>query len=116
MIEKSRNFVYYETRLTRIGILSMKKLFGFNTDWLFTAEKVDDETPDDRFERITLPHSNRLFSGRFVDNADYQFVSTYRKRFIVSEVFGGVDDLDGKRVFIDFDGVMLVSTVCLNGK
>lgn len=93
----------------------MSIMRGFNADWLFIPEQVDDETPDHRFERISLPHSNKMFPGRFVDNAAYQFISTYRKRFLISDLLDG-DDLDGKRVFIDFDGAMLVSTVCLNGK
>jgi len=87
----------------------MRLVQNFNQHWLFRAEPVDDATADDQFEPVTLPHSNRLFTRRFVDNRDYQFVSTYRKRFTLPPPAAG------KRIFLDFDGAMLVSTVFLNG-
>ena len=88
----------------------MRIVTDFNQNWLFAPTLADDHTPDQAFEPVTLPHTNKRFSSRFVDNADYQFVSTYRKHFRAAS------DLNGKRVFLDFDGVMLISTVCLNGK
>lgn len=88
----------------------MRIMRDFNQDWLFTPEVVEQNVPDERFERVTLPHSNKLFARPFVDNRDYQFISTYRKHFSIP------DTLDGKQVFIDFEGVLLVSTVWLNGQ
>ena len=82
---------------------------NFNQHWLFFPEQAALEAPDDQFEVVTLPHTNRLFTQRFVDNREYQFISTYRKRFSVDEY------LNGKRLFIDFDGAMLESSVYLNG-
>ena len=87
----------------------MRIVQNFNQDWLFLPEQVEHNTPDDSFDVVTLPHTNRLFTQRFVDNRDYQFVSTYRKRFSVAE------HMAGKRIFVDFDGAMLVSSVYLNG-
>jgi beta-galactosidase len=87
----------------------MRIVQDFNQHWLFYPEQVDPDWPDARFEAVTLPHTNRLFSQRFVDNRDYQFVSTYRKRFSVA------GPLNGQRLFLDFDGAMLESAVYLNG-
>lgn len=87
----------------------MRVINSFNKDWLFIPEKAAESVPDDRFEAVTLPHTNKLFAHHFVDNADYQFISTYRKRFTVAE------STAGKRIFIDFDGAMLQSTVYING-
>ncbi len=87
----------------------MRMVQNFNQDWFFIPAPVEDDTPDEHFQPITLPHSNRRF-GRFVDNCDYQFVSTYRKRFWLDERAAG------KRIFLDFDGVMLACVVSLNGK
>jgi beta-galactosidase len=88
----------------------MRVITNFNQNWRFIPEVVAEDTPDDRFEVITLPHSNRLFvEQRFVDNLDYQFISTYRKRFDFA------DKAKDKRVFLDFDGVMLKATAYLNG-
>ena len=87
----------------------MHILRNFNQDWLFAPAALPLDTPDEQFAVVTLPHTNKLFTRLSVDNADYQFVSTYRRRFTLP------DDLDDQRVFVDFDGAMLVSTVYLNG-
>jgi beta-galactosidase len=87
----------------------MRIVRNFNQHWLFCPEQVAHDVPDDRFEVVTLPHTNKLFSQRFVDNRDYQFVSTYRKRFAVTE------HMSGRQIFIDFDGAMLVCSAYLNG-
>jgi beta-galactosidase len=88
----------------------MRKRSLFNDDWLFAAEHLSLDAPDDQFEAITLPHTNKVFPHRNLDNLDYQFISTYRKRFDFS-----LDD-EGQRVFLEFDGVMLACTIYLNGK
>lgn len=88
----------------------MRKYFPFTNDWMFAPERLELDSPDEYFESITLPHSNRLFPHRNIDNAKYQFVSTYRKRFDFTR-----DDEDSV-VVLDFDGVMLACTICLNGE
>lgn len=88
----------------------MRVINNFNQGWLFAPEEVEANAVDENFEAVTLPHTNKQFKRLFVDNSEYQFVSTYRKNFLIN------DDLSGKRVFVDFDGVMLVSTVYINGK
>lgn len=83
-----------------------KKLF--NDQWLFAPQKLDYDVPDDAFEPITLPHTNKAFQHRNVDACDYQFISTYRKYFKLPE------DRANRRVFLDFDGVMLNCVIYLN--
>ncbi|MBE2269263.1 MAG: glycoside hydrolase family 2 protein [Anaerolinea sp.] len=83
----------------------MRLICPFNHDWQFAPADACDE----QFSIVTLPHTNKLFTRLSVDNADYQFVSTYRKRFTLPE------SATGKRIFLDFDGAMLVSTVYING-
>ena len=87
----------------------MRKQSLFNDSWLFAADKLDLDAPDSSFEDIHLPHSNKIFSYHNIDNLDYQTISTYRTRFEVDR-----DDQDSL-VFLDFSGVMLASTVYLNG-
>lgn len=87
----------------------MRVIKNFNQDWLFTPDCVSENHPDEAFESVTLPHTNKLFTQLFVDNAAYQFLSTYRKLFTLDE------DFTNKRVFLDFDGVMLQTTAYLNG-
>jgi len=82
----------------------------FNKNWFFAADRLSFDAPDEQFESITLPHTNKIFPHHNFDNQDYQFVSTYRKRFTLSK--GNEEQL----VFLEFGGVMLVCTVYLNGK
>lgn len=88
----------------------MRTVLSFNNDWLFLPEDADPKTADSAFERITLPHTNKIFPHHNFDNLDYQFISTYRKRFDLPEV------RNGRRVFIDFDGAMISCEVFLNGQ
>jgi beta-galactosidase len=88
----------------------MRNCTCFNHDWLFASEQLDLDAPDSQFEAITLPHTNRVFPHNNFSNLEYQFISTYRKRFSLA------DDLGDSQIFLDFDGVMLACTVYLNGK
>ena len=87
----------------------MRVIQPLNHNWLFCPDEVAHNTPDTGFEQVTLPHTNKLFPTRFVNNADYQFVSTYRQLFTLP-------DVTGRRVFLRFEGVMLQATVILNGQ
>jgi len=87
----------------------MRENSCFNDNWLYAAEQLDLDAPDSHFTAVTLPHSNRVFPHHNFSNSDYQFISTYRKRFVFS------DDDKGSCIFLDFDGVMLACTVYLNG-
>jgi beta-galactosidase len=82
----------------------------FNNDWLFSTDRLDLEASDERFEPITIPHTNKIFPHNNFDNREYQFISTYRKRFPYT--IPAKEQL----VFLEFDGVMLACTVHLNGE
>lgn len=87
----------------------MRTIVSFNHDWLYLAEQVGADVPDDRFTRVTLPHTNVVLPYHNFDDQEYQFISTYRKRFTLPE------SRNGRRVFLDFDGAMLAATVTING-
>ncbi len=88
----------------------MRFIVPFNDDWLYTPRDVDANTPDSTFEPVTLPHTNIELPSRNFDNMDYQFTSTYRKRFSIPE------RIAGSRVYIDFEGVMTAAQVSINGR
>lgn len=87
----------------------MRSEILFNDGWLFLPEKVDQSKPDSAFESVTIPHTNKMFPHHSFDDAEYQFISTYRKRFALPEA------LNGRRLFLDFDGAMIATTVTING-
>lgn len=86
----------------------MRTQVPFNHDWLYTPESVTADVPDDAFKSITLPHTNIELPYHNFDDDDYQFISTYRKRFTLPE------PLNGRRLFIDFEGAMTAATVSIN--
>ncbi len=87
----------------------MRSIIPFNDDWLFIPAEVNPFAPDADFEAVTLPHTVKLLPHHNFDNLDYQFISTYRKRFTLPE------PLDGRRLYIDFDAAMTACTVSING-
>ncbi len=89
----------------------MRSVIPFNQDWYFAAENLDNPSaPDDRFERVTIPHTNLILPHHNFDDKEYQFVSTYFKTFSLPE------PLNGRRLFLDFEGAMTAATVTVNGE
>lgn len=87
----------------------MRETVSFNSDWLYCERQAAETQPDSSFVAVTLPHTNVVLPYHNFHDAEYQFVSTYRKRFTLPK------PLNGRRVFIDFDGVMIAATVSING-
>ena len=84
-----------------------------NRGWRWKAEDVRGaEAPgfdDSGFERVVLPHTNVRLPWHNFDDRQYEFMSTYRRRFRLPP------EARGKRVFVDFEGAMTASTVSING-
>ena len=64
---------------------------------------------DSGFARVTVPHTNIRLPWHSFEEKDYEFVSIYRRHFRLPA------GARGRRVFVDFEGVMTASTVWLNG-
>jgi len=64
---------------------------------------------DSKFERVVIPHTNIKLPWHSFDDKAYEFVSIYRRRFKLPP------EARGRRVFVDFEGVMTASTVWVNG-
>ncbi|RPJ01095.1 MAG: glycoside hydrolase family 2 protein, partial [Chloroflexi bacterium] len=88
---------------------SLRNIELFNDDWLYAPQRLNTDAPDDSFEPVTLPHTNILLPHHNFDNAEYQFVSTYRKRFHLPEGSAG------RHIYLDFDGAMIACEIELNG-
>ena len=90
-----------------------RRVYPLNRKWLFSEKNVAGGTAlrfdDTRFTRVTIPHTNKMLPWHGFDDKDYQFVSLYRRHF---QLPAGVN---GKRVFVDFGGVMTAATVHING-
>lgn len=90
-----------------------RRIVPINRNWRYHPAWVDGaESPafdDSSFKRVVIPHTNIELPWHNFDDKEYEFVSTYRRRFPYPK------DAEGKRVFVDFEGVMTASTVWING-
>jgi beta-galactosidase len=84
-----------------------------NRKWRYSRRFVEGghskEFDDSGFDRVVIPHTNVALPWHGFDEKDYEFISLYRRRFKLPP------EARGKRVFVDFEGVMTASTVWING-
>jgi beta-galactosidase len=90
-----------------------RTILPINRNWRYKAEKVAGaeaiDFDDTSFTPVVIPHTNIRLPWHNFDDRDYEFISTYRRRFKLPQA------AEGKRVFVDFEGVMTASTVWING-
>jgi beta-galactosidase len=90
-----------------------RKILPLNRDWKFaedySKEYTDTGFDDSGFENICIPHMCKETPYNYFDEKMYQFVSCYRKHFAADK------DWQGKKVYIDFEGVMTYAKVYING-
>ncbi len=90
-----------------------RTLIALNQAWKYTPKFEKYFTLpdyDDRdWQTVTIPHTNIETPYNYFDETMSQFVSCYRHTVEMPS------DIAGKRVFLDFDGVMTYAEVTLNG-
>ncbi len=88
-------------------------ILPINRNWRYNRKFVEGaheaKFDDSAFERVVVPHTNVKLPWHSFDDKDYEFVSIYRRRFKLPK------EARGRRVFVDFEGVMTASTVWING-
>jgi beta-galactosidase len=90
----------------------MRQVLNINTNWQFTQhDEPLAKFPDSRleFERVSLPHGNAILPHNNFTEREYAFVSWYRREIVIPL------EARGKRIFVDFDGVMIAAQVFVNG-
>ncbi len=91
----------------------MQQKLSMNYGWLYKDAFVPGDkscsAEKDGFETVDLPHTNKMLPYNCFDERSYQFVSCYKKIFSLPEA------LDGRQVFLDFEGVMTACEVWCNG-
>ncbi len=99
--------------LTESTTATSRAVMPMNRNWRFHPGAIADAHlpgfDDTAFETVVIPHTNRRLPWHNFDDKDYEFVSTYRRRFRVPA------GMKGKRVFVDFEGAMTASRVWING-
>ena len=89
-------------------VLPMNRGWRYSPTMTDAAHAVDFD--DLGFAAVVIPHTNIRLPWHSFDEKSYEFVSVYRRPIKVPA------EAQGKRVFVDFEGVMTASTVWLNGK
>jgi len=92
---------------------SPRHVLSMNRNWLYGGRAVPGcagaDFDDSKFQRVTIPHTNKSFSWHSFDEKDFQFISIYRRHFKLPA------ELKGRSIFVDFAGVMTAATVTING-
>ncbi|HZD50921.1 MAG TPA: glycoside hydrolase family 2 TIM barrel-domain containing protein, partial [Silvibacterium sp.] len=91
-----------------------RQMLPINRNWRYSPKVVDGgraiQFDDSSFDQVVIPHTNRREPWHSFDEKSYEFISLYRRPFKLPP------DAKGKRVFVDFEGVMTASTVWINGQ
>lgn len=91
-----------------------REVLKLNTDWFFLAddqpEAKEVSFSNEALERVNLPHTNKILPHHYFNEKDYQFVSWYRRPLYIDQA------KQGKRLIVEFDGVMSGTEVYLNGE
>lgn len=91
----------------------MRKIIFINNNWLykedFKSEYLAKDFDFKEFKSIDLPHTNKELPYNYFDEKDYQFISCYAKTLNIDYEY------KGKRIYLDFEGVMLACDIYLNG-
>ena len=70
-----------------------RSIFPINRNWRYHPAKIDGAEStafdDSKFERVVIPHTNIQLPWHNFDDKDYEFISTYRRRFTVSQGSAG---------------------------
>jgi len=94
--------------------ISNRVIISLNSGWLFsersTPEAMQANFNDRAFKRVNIPHTNKMLPMNGFDEKEYMFVSVYRRHFKLPA------ELRGRRIFVDFGGVMTAAKVFINGK
>lgn len=82
----------------------MRSVIPLNNDWEFSITRREGE-----WKTVVLPHTNVQLPHHNFNPNSYAFRSYYRKALQLPE------PLDGRRLFIDFEGAMIASIFSING-
>lgn len=102
-----------ETTMSLSPSMSQRDIIPLNHKWMY-SEKLPPANATLAWERtmkqVTIPHTNKMLPWHGFDEQEYTFVSHYRRRFRLPA------HMKGKRIFVDFAGVMTAAKVSINGK
>ena len=113
-------FMFLFTLLMPLGVSaaeSPSEKLNFNQGWKFVRQNIQEAIQVDypmeeleRWESVDLPHTVRVEPYNNSGGVNYQGEAMYRKHFKLPESY------EGKKLYIEFEGVMGVTDVWVNGE
>lgn len=93
----------------------MRIIKNLNKEWFYAPNFLEDDITQDkidtnRFVQVNLPHTNIEVPYNYFDDKCFQFISCYKKEIYIS------DEYEGKKTYIDFEGIMAYAQIYVNGK
>lgn len=91
----------------------MRLVISINRDWFYKSnynEKDIYESISGKYQKVTLPHTNMELPYNYFNDEIFCFVSCYKRALQIEQ------EWKGKRLFLDFEGVMSYAQVFVNGK
>ena len=80
-------------------------------EWEFTPQWTEAfARGEGTAEAVRLPHTVKEIPLHYADHTSYQMICGYRRQLELGP------ELEGKRLFLQFDGAAHIATVYLNGK
>jgi beta-galactosidase len=90
--------------------ISQRQIIPLNHKWLYSGKPAAANVSEISMSSVTIPHTNKMLPWHGFDDKEYEFISSYKRHFRLPA------DLRGKRIFVDFGGVMTAAKVSINGK
>lgn len=108
----------YEPKYSTAGFYELpntgRNVYNMNIAWRFykgdIQEAYKDTFDDSSWNVVTLPHGIELLPEEASGSINYQGIVWYRKHFKVEH------NLEGKKIFLYFEGIMGKSKIWINGK
>lgn len=91
----------------------MRLVIPINRDWFYKSHyngKDIFRKISEKYQKVTLPHTNVELPYNYFDDKIFCFVSCYKRMLYVEHGW------KTKRLFLDFEGVMNYAQVFVNGK
>lgn len=114
LANSAANAEVIEENIALPASISERRIIPLNHRWLYSEksspEALQTNFNDKSFTRVTIPHTNKMLPMNGFDEKEYTFVSVYRRHFKLPK------ELQGKRIFVDFGGVMTAAKVFINGQ
>lgn len=91
----------------------MRLVIPINRDWFYKSnynKKDIFESISGKYQKVTLPHTNMELPYNYFNDEIFCFISCYKRVLQIEQ------EWKGKRLFLDFEGVMSYAQVFVNGK